>query len=173
MIGAGISQIDVNLRPVRRHSINDRRTQSKSVAVDKRSGIFDRRKSPKNSKNIYEVADSGINMVKAGLALSLLNRYVPGYGQDYAAFLVAAVINFIFDDTPSNKSGWRFFKKKDNLKTIAHVIEEAVRPEETFREIITDAIQLRSFLRHDMNPELQTERMYIIRERFKSPAAGR
>ena len=34
------------------------------------------------------------------------------------------------------------------------VIEETIRPEEVFREIITDAVQLRGVLRHDMNPEL-------------------
>jgi len=141
--------------PVRRHAIEeDRRKQSTSVAVDKRSRKDDRRKSPKNSKNIYEVAESGIKMVKAGLAFFLLPRCELDFGKDYTGFLLAAVINTVFCESPSNQAGLQFIQDNENLNTIKKVIEEEIRPEEMFRQIITDAVRVKSFLKHDMNPKL-------------------
>ena len=34
------------------------------------------------------------------------------------------------------------------------VIEEEIKSEEMFKQIITDAVRVKSFLKHDMNPKL-------------------
>jgi hypothetical protein len=136
----------------RRHVIKDRRTKSVSIANSKRSGITDRRKSSKK-KNIYEVAESGINIIKAGLALFLLPRCEADFDKDYAGFLVAAVVNAVFYESPSNQVGRQFIQDNDNLNNIKLLIEEEMGPEEMLRQIITDAVRVKVFLVDDMIPK--------------------
>ena len=138
---------------VRRHAISDRRTHSKHVAIDKRSNESDRRKSPKNDKNIYEVAESGINMVKAGLALFLLHKSEGEFDKDYTGFLVAAVINSVFDESPTNKEGRKFIKNYDNLNNVKLLIKEIERVK-MLRQILTDAMRVKVFLLDDILSEL-------------------
>ncbi len=142
-----------DIPPARRHAINDRRTQSKHVAIDKRSREYDRRKSLRNDKNIYEVAESGINMVKAGLALFLLHKSEGEFDKDYTGFLVAAVVNTVFDESPTNTEGRQFIKNYDNLKNVNLLIKEIER-EKMLRQILTDAVRVKVFLIDDIIPEL-------------------
>jgi hypothetical protein len=116
-------------------------------------GLLDRLLGSK--KKMYKDAMNGISMVKVGLAYYILPECEANFGKDYAASLVAAVVNTVFSESPSNETGRRFIQNEDNLSNVRLVvIEKWIKPQEKLRQIITDAVRVKCTLSHAMNTNL-------------------
>ncbi|MFC1578411.1 hypothetical protein ACFL36_05305 [Thermodesulfobacteriota bacterium] len=115
-------------------------------------GLLDRLLGSKKKMNKY--AMDSVDMVKVGLMYYLLPECEANYGKDYAAPLVAAVVNTVFSESPSNETGRSFIQNEDNLSKVRLVIEEIIKPEENLRQIITDAVRVKCTLSHAMSTNL-------------------
>lgn len=105
-------------------------------------------------KKTSQYATNGVDMVKVGLYYYLLPECEADFGKDYSAALLAALVNTVFSEPPSNETGRQFIKKEENLKTIKFVIEKSIRPQEKLRQIITDAVRVKCATTHALNPDL-------------------
>lgn len=107
-----------------------------------------------SKKKMYKDAMNGIDMVKVGLMYYILPECEANFGKDYAAPLVAAVVNTVFSESPSNETGRRFIQNEDNLGNVRLIIEKGIKPQEKLRQIITDAVRVKCTLSHAMNTNL-------------------
>lgn len=112
-------------------------------------GLLDRLLGSK--KKMYNDAMNGVDMVKVGLMYYLLPECETNFGKDYSAPLVAAVVNTVFSELPSNETGRQFIKNEDNINNVKLVIEKVIKPKEKLRKIITDAVRVKCTLSHAMN----------------------
>ena len=115
-------------------------------------GLLDRLLGSK--KKVYKDAMNGIDMVKVGLGCYILPECETNFAKDYAAPLVAAVVNTVFSESPSNETGRRFIRDEDNLSNVRLVIEKAIKPQEKLRQIITDTVRVKCTLSRAMNTNL-------------------
>ena len=115
-------------------------------------GLLDRLLGSK--KKMYEDTMNSIDMVKVGLMYYILPECEANFGKDYAVPLVAAVVNTVFSESPSNETGRRFIQDGDNLGNVRLVIEKEIKPQEKLRQIITDAVRVKCTLSHAMNTNL-------------------
>jgi hypothetical protein len=107
-----------------------------------------------SKKKMYKDAMNGINMVKVGLMYYILPECEANFGKDYAASLVAAVVNTVFSESPSNETGRRFIQNENNLSNVRLVIKKGIKPQEKLGRIITDAVRVKCTLSHAMNTNL-------------------
>ncbi len=103
---------------------------------------------------------NGLDMVKVGLMYYLLPECEVNFGKDYSPPLVAAVVNTVFSDPPSNETGRQFILDEDNVKNVMLVIEKSIKPVEKLRQTITDSVRVKCTLSHSKNPKL-SERDFI------------
>ena len=107
-----------------------------------------------SKKKMYKDAMNGIDRVKVGLMYYILPECEANFGKDYATPLVAAVVNTVFSESPSNETGRRFIQNEDNLSNVNLIIEKGIKPQEKLRQIITDAVRVKCTLSHAMNTNL-------------------
>lgn len=118
-----------------------------------------------SKKKMYEDAMNGVDMVKVGLMYYLLPECEANFGKDCAAPLVAAVVNTVFSELPSNETGRRFIQNEDNFNNVKIVIEKGIKPEEKLGQIITDAVRVKCTLSHAMNSNIsESEFIRLCRE---------
>jgi hypothetical protein len=100
-----------------------------------------------------KMAMAGIEMVKAGLYNCLLPRGRLKYGDRYAFSFVTAVVDTIFSDLPSNTLERILIQSKEYLDNIHRFIDQEVKPNYKFKQIITDALMMKCRLYFDSNNE--------------------
>jgi len=115
-------------------------------------GLLDRLLGSK--KKVYKDAMNGVDMVRVGLMYHLLPECEVNFGKDYAVPLVAAVVNTVFSESPSNEKGRSFIQNEDNLSNVRLVIEKGIKPQVKLRQIITDAVRVKCTLSDTMNTNL-------------------
>jgi len=77
-----------------------------------------------SKKKMYKDAMNGVDMVKVGPMYYLLPECEANFAKDYAAPLVAAVVNTVFSELPSNETGRQFLRNEDNTNNVKLVIEK-------------------------------------------------
>ena len=106
------------------------------------------------TKKMYKDAMNGVDMVKVGLMYYLLPECEVNFGKEYSAPLVAAVVNTVFSDPPSNEIGRQFILDENNVKNVLFVVEKGIKPVKELRKTITDSVRVKCTLSHSMNPKL-------------------
>ena len=86
---------------------------------------------------------AGVEIVKAGISVTLLRRYKLRYDEELAARLAAAVSNELFSDPPSNPRGSAFLT--DNRELIRQEIE-ALQEDYEIRGELTQALRVKAMV---------------------------
>ncbi len=122
-------------------------------------GLLDRLFGSKKKmyENTLKDASTGVDFVIKGLALHLFSENQFAQDKDNSAPLVVAVVNTVFSNPPSNEIGRLFIQNQHNLKNVKLVIENAIKPKEKLKQIITDAVRVKCILEHAWNPNLSGE----------------
>lgn len=105
-------------------------------------------------QEMFTLGKNGLNKVRFGLSLCILRECELIFPKDDNHPLVAAVVNKIFSESPSNEIGKSFVEKEDNVSKINHVIESIIKPQDKLKRIITDAVRVQCILSHSMNPNM-------------------
>jgi hypothetical protein len=98
-----------------------------------------------------KVAMAGVEMVKVGLYNYLLPRGRLKYGDRDAFSFVTAVVDRIFSELPSNTLEGILIQSEEYLDNIHRFIDQEVKPNYKFRQIITDALMIKCTLYFDSN----------------------
>lgn len=106
-----------------------------------------------SKQKMRKVAMDGVDMVKAALNNYLLPSSRLKFGDKYAYSLVAAVIHTIFSESPLDETGRSFIQSEENLDIIHRLIEQEIKPNKEFKQIITDAVRVQYIFYFDLNTE--------------------
>jgi len=96
-----------------------------------------------SKKKIRKEAMDAVDMVKVGVRNHLLPISRLEFGDAYAYPLVAAVMNTIFSEMPSNEMERHLIQGKGHIENIQRLIEQVIKPNDTFKQIITDAVKVK------------------------------
>ena len=110
-----------------------------------------------NKKETLKMASEAVDFVKIGLLFYLLPECKANFDETYYETLATAVINTIFSEVPSNETGKEFMQDEINIANIELVIEKSIKPEEKLKQIITDAVRVKSIVSHGLSTGLSED----------------
>ncbi|MCK5012912.1 MAG: hypothetical protein KAS66_03765 [Candidatus Omnitrophica bacterium] len=110
-----------------------------------------------NKKKTFQMASDAVDSVKMGLLFYLLSECKVNFDESYSEILATAVINTIFSEVPSNETGKKFIQNETNIANIKLVIEKSIKPEEKLKQIITDAVRVKSIVSHGLSTGLSED----------------
>ncbi len=94
-------------------------------------------------KKLIKKMSGAIDLVKMGIYMRLESNFLRKYAEDFSGLLSAAIVNVLFDQSPSNLKASEFSASNKDL------INQELRnlkDDEDIRKVVTEAVRAKSVL---------------------------